>query len=158
VNGSFEIEALARAASSPTPLPDEGPERARLLRDFIEMLALDYLSANVLRRTAVLDDATGALVLDENGTAFPLHVDPRAEGRLLSQLRGCARFPKSLRVALARLDRATASATLAPGSFEAWLISPRSLVALEERRAGLLSLIEAKIAASPSGEPAVLSL
>jgi hypothetical protein len=162
VNGSAEIEALARAASSAVPLPGERPE---LVRDFVEMLALDYLSANVLRRTALLDVEGGSLVLDDNATAFPLHVDPGAEIRLLHRLRSSARFPKNLRSALEALDRARAAATLAPGSFEAWLVSPRSLIALDERRVSLLSLLEAKIAgaaaagagASP-GEPAVLSL
>jgi hypothetical protein len=166
VNGSAEIDALARRASSAIPLPGERP---RLLRDFVEMIALDYLSANVLRRTAVLDAVAGALVLDDNATAFPLHVDPRAEARLLNLLRSSARFPKNLRSALETFDRAKATSTLAPGSFEGWLISPRSLVALDERRVSLLSLLDAKIAASsgggaaagtssPSGQAAVLSL
>lgn len=164
VAGSADIEALTRRASSTVALPGDRP---RLLRDFVEMLALDYLSANVLRRTALLDDEAGALVLDDNATAFPLHVDPRAEARLLNLLRGVARFPKHLRAALEALDRASAAATLAPGSFETWLISPRSLVALEERRVSLLSLLEAKIAAAgggplgagaPAGQDAVLSL
>jgi len=158
VNGSAEIDALARRASSAIPLPGERPQ---LLRDFVEMIALDYLSANVLRRTAVLDAAAGALVLDDNATAFPLHVDPRAEARLLNLLRSSARFPKNLRSALEAFDRSRAVSTLAPGSFEGWLISPRSLVALDERRVSLLSLLDAKIAAagSPSsGDAAVLSL
>lgn len=152
VNGSAEIEALARGTNSAVPLPGE---RTQLLRDFVEMLALDYLSANVLRRTVFLD-AAGSLVLDDNATAFPLHVDPRAETRLLHGLRSSARFPKHLRAALDAFDRANAASTLAPGSFEAWLISPRSLIALDERRVSLLSLLDAKIAALDGA--AVLSL
>lgn len=152
VNGSAEMEALARGANSAVPLPGENP---RLLRDFIEMRVLDYLSANVLRRTVFLDDA-GSLVLDDNATAFPLHVDPRAEVRLLNALRSSARFPKNLRAALDALDRSSAAARFAPGSFEEWLISPRNLVALDERRVSLLSLLDAKIAAS--GGAAVQSL
>jgi hypothetical protein len=95
-------------------------------------------------------------VLDDNATAFPLHVDPRAEARLLKLLRASARFPKHLRAALEAFDRPRAAGLLAPQSFETWLISPRSLVALEERRVSLLSLLDAKIAAS--GAAAVLSL
>jgi hypothetical protein len=127
------------------------------------MLALDYLSANVLRRTALVDDVHGALLLVDNAEAFPLHVDPGALHRILAMLRGCARFPRGIRDALARLDRAASTAAFAPGDFATWLLSPRSLVGLDERRAGLLTLIEAKIAerraaGDPDAERAVLSL
>jgi hypothetical protein len=160
VHHSAEVEAWSRWALSPSPAPSE---RTGLLRGYIEMLVLDYLSANVLRRTVIVDDARGSLLLVDNTTAFPLHVDPGALHRILGQLRGCARFPEGLREALSRFDRAGAASALAPSGFDTWLLSPRSLVGLDERRAGLLTLIEAKIeerkaAGVPSGERAVLSL
>ena len=75
-----------------------------------------------------------------------------------------ARFPRSLRDALVRLGPSEAAATLAPGAtatpipegFEGWLVPPRVLVDLEERRATLITLIQAEIDAR--GEAAVLSL
>lgn len=163
VSGAAEFETWAAWSAHRAPAPFEN---TRLLRDYVEMLALDYLAANVLRKTAVLDDANGSLLLVDNATAFPLDVDPRALDRLLGLLRECARFPRSLRDRLARFDRASAAAVFQPGSFDTWLLTPRSLVALEERRAGLLTLIEARIAEStnpgedggPTGEDAVLSL
>lgn len=146
-----QIAIWERWASSPAPAPGED---ARLLRGFVEMLALDYVAGHVARRRALI--AGGAIVLDENGEAFPLHVEPTSLDQLLRRLKRVARFPRPLRAALARLDRARASELFAGGGFDAWLLSPRALVELDERRAGLLSLIEARIA--ERGEAAVLSL
>jgi hypothetical protein len=143
MNGAAELSVWAGWARSREPAPGENTP---LLRDYVEMLVLDYLAANVIRKAVVLNEATSSLVLADNGTAFPLHPDPRALDPLLSRLRECARFPRGLRERLARFDRTAAAAALAPGSFETWLVSPRSLVTLDERRVGLLTLIEARIA------------
>ena len=166
VEGAPEVEAWARWASSPSPVPGERPA---LVRGYVEALALDYLSGLVLRRELVVDDAAGALILEDNAEAFPARVHEHAPDRLLTRLAAVARFPRSLRDGLHRLGRAEAAALLAPGSlapagagpapltgFAGWLVSPRTLVDLDERRAALLTLIEAKIAAH--GEAAALSL
>lgn len=87
--------------------------------------------------------------------AFPDHVQralvdaaaTAAGGGALSP--GCAERARALRL------RARRQVVLHPGGFEDWLVSPRSLVELDERRAGLLSSIEAQIALR---EAAVLSL
>ena len=152
---SFEVRTWARWAASPAPAADERP---LLTRDFVEMLALDYLAANVTRRTLLLDRDGGreALVLDDNREAFPRSAEPLAVARLLKRLRPVARFPRGLRDALVAFDQERARQALAPGAFEGWLVSPRALIELEERRAGLLSLIEARIA--ERGEAAVLAL
>jgi len=143
MNGSAEMETWAGWARSLEPAPSE---RTPLLRGYIEMLVLDYLSANVIRRSAMLDEATGSLLLTENATAFPVNPDPRALDPILDRLRASARFPRGLRERLTRFDRTAAAAALAPGGFDTWLVSPRSLVTLDERRAGLLTLLEAKVA------------
>jgi hypothetical protein len=120
------------------------------------VLALDYLAAAVNRSTLLFLPDADALLLDDNSGAFPLHADPAAVERLLRRLRGVVRFPRGLRDALSRFDRARAASILAPGDFGAWLLSPRTLIELDERRAGLLSLIEAQIA--ERDEAAVLCL
>ena len=152
--GSHEVRTWERWAASPEPAADERP---RLTRDFVEMLVLDYLAANALRRTVLLDRGQGRLLLDDNREAFPQTTEQLAVDRLLQRLRPVARFPRGLAVALAAFDRERARAALAPaGSFDGWLVSPRTLIELDERRAGLLSLILAR--AAERGEAAVLSL
>jgi hypothetical protein len=146
-----EVTAWERWAQSPAPAPGEDPE---LIRDHVEMLALDYLSAHAARRSARL--AGHALILDDNAGAFPPNPDAPSIDSILRRLRAFQRFPRGLRDALARFDRARAAATFARGRFETWLLSPRALVELEERRAGLLSLLEARI--QERGAEAVLSL
>src|SRR4029079_3287526 len=64
---SFEVRSLERAAASPAPVDGE---RSTLVRDFVEMLVLDYLAAFALRRAAVVLPDAGALVLDDNREAF----------------------------------------------------------------------------------------
>lgn len=151
---SHEVRTWERWAASPDLAVDERP---RLTRDFVEMLVLDYLTANAMRTTLLLDRAGDALVLDDNREAFPQLTEQLAVDRLLQRLRPVARFPRGLRDALAAFDRERARDVLAPaGSFEEWLVSPRTLIELDERRAGLLSLILARVA--ERGEDAVLSL
>jgi hypothetical protein len=151
---SFEVRTWERWAASPEPVDGENP---RVTRDFVEMLVLDYLAANATRRTLLVAPRGDALVLDDNRGAFPAAEPRLAVDRLLRRLRPVARFPGSLRDALAAFDRERARDVLAPpGSFEAWLVSPRALIELDERRAGLLSLILARVA--ERGEAAVLSL
>jgi hypothetical protein len=150
---SHEMRRWERWAASPEPMPGES---TALLRDYVEMLVLDYLSGNVLRRSVTVDDEGGALVLADNDTAFPLKVDPRAESRVLGHLRKAVRFPRSLRDALLRLDKNRTRALFLPRGFDTWLVPPRTLIDLDERRAGLLTLIEARIA--ELGESVVLGL
>ena len=152
--GSYEVRTWERWASSPDPAADEN---ARVTRDFVEMLVLDYLAANALRRTLLASPGRDALVLDDNREAFPVAAERAAVDQLLRRLKPIARFPKGIRAALTAFDRERAREVLAPpGSFEDWLVSPRGLIELDERRAGLLSLIEARVA--ERGEAAVLSL
>lgn len=140
-----------RWAEAAAPAPGED---GALLRGYLEMLALDYLAANGARHAAL---RTGhGICLAENGTAFPPHADPPSLDRLLRRLRAAARFPRGLRDALARFDRARAAAVFQEGPFPGWLLSPRALVELDERRAALLTLLEARIA--ERGAEAVLTL
>jgi hypothetical protein len=152
--GSYEARTWERWAASPDPAPGEN---ARVTRDFVEMLVLDYLSANALRRTVMTSAGRDALVLDDNREAFPVAAERAAVDQLLRRLKPIARFPQGIREALLAFDRERARQVLAPpGAFEDWLVSPRGLIELDERRAGLLSLIVARVA--ERGEAAVLSL
>ncbi|WP_437733846.1 hypothetical protein [Sorangium sp. So ce1335] len=148
-----ELDVWARWARSPSPARGE---RAPILRDYLEVLALDYLAGNGLRKEIILDVGAGALSLEANASAFPLHVRTRELDRQLERLVEAARFPRALRDAIRRFGPEQASAALRPGGFEEELVPPRALVELEERRQALLSLIETKIA--DRGEDAVLSL
>ncbi|WP_437484058.1 hypothetical protein WME75_44005 [Sorangium sp. So ce1014] len=148
-----ELDVWARWARSPSPARGE---RTSILRDYLEVLALDYLAGNGLRKEIVIDVSAGALSLEANASAFPLHVKARELDRQLERLVEAARFPRALRDALARFGPEKAAAALRPGGFEDELVPPRALVELEERRQALLSLIEVKIA--HGGEDAVLSL
>ncbi|WP_437812475.1 hypothetical protein [Sorangium sp. So ce1078] len=148
-----ELDIWARWARSPSPARGE---RASILRDYLEVLALDYLAGNGLRKEIVIDVSAGALSLEANTSAFPLHVKAHELDRQLERLVEAARFPRALRDALARFGPEAAAAALRPGGIEEELVPPRALVELEERRQALLSLIAAKIA--DRGEDAVLSL
>lgn len=146
-----EVTAWDRWASAPAPAPGED---SALLRDYVEMRVLDYLAANVARRTVTRSGS--ALVVADNGTAFPPHPDGPTLDHMLGSLRAVARFPRGLRAALTGLDRSRAAAAFAGGSFGSWLLSPRALVDLDERRAALLTLVEARIA--ERGADVVLAL
>ncbi|AUX27323.1 hypothetical protein SOCEGT47_079100 [Sorangium cellulosum] len=150
-----ELDVWARWARSRSPARGE---RASILRGYLEMLALDYLAGNGLRKEIVIDVSAGALVLEANASAFPPHVKARELDRQLERLVEAARFPRALHDALLRFGPEQAAAALRPGGggIEDELVPPRALVELEERRQALLSLIAAKIAAR--GEAAVLAL
>lgn len=150
-----ELSVWARWARSPSPARDE---RTSLLRDYLEMLALDYLAGNGLRSEILLDVSADALILEDNASAFPPHVKARELDRQLARLVEAARFPRALYDALLRFGPEQAAAALRPGGggIEDELVPPRVLVELEERRLTLLSLLAAKIAAR--GEAAVLAL
>jgi hypothetical protein len=153
VTGSYEVETWARWSTVPDPAPGE---QAGFVRGYVEMLVLDYLTGDVTRRSLFADDAAGALVLVDNSGAFPQHVERSTRDRILRRLRVVARFSRGLHDALLAFDRERAAAVLAPGGFETWLVSPRARIELEERRLGLLTLLDAKIA--ERGGSAVLCL
>ncbi len=151
VSADGEVATWQRWARAPAPAPGED---GALLRSYVEMLVLDYLAANVARREVLR--TAHALVLADNGSAFPPHVDRPTLDRMLRRLREVARFPRGLRAALRSFDRAHAAETFAAGGFEAWLLSPRALIELDERRAALLTLVEARV--TDRGAEAVLAL
>jgi hypothetical protein len=153
LDGRAEARGWQRWSVAPEPVPEED---AGVLRAYVSMLVLDYLSANVGRKTVWLDARSGRMLLHDNASAFPLRPLPRGVDEVLRRLREVARFPRGLRDALAALDRNAAWALFNPGDFDTWLLPPRTLVELEERRAGVLTLIDARV--SERGAAAVLSL
>jgi hypothetical protein len=151
-----EVRAWAAAVASAEALPGENKTA---LRDYVEVLVLDYLTGNVMRRSVLFDEATSTLQLADNDGAFPMKSAfnlARGETRLLDRLKPVLRFPRSLRDALTRFDRVQAQKVFLAGTFDEWLLSPRTLMILDERRATLLTLLHARIDAY--GEQAVLSL
>lgn len=148
-----EARAWALAVASIEAAPGEN---TALLRDYVEALVLDYLAGNIMRRSVLLDEATSELMLAENDGAFPRKIIPSGEARLLDRLKPVVRFPRSIRDILTKFDRARAREVFMVGAFDTWLLSPRTLMLIEERRSTLLTLIESRIIAY--GEQAVLSL
>lgn len=148
-----EARSWANAVSSAEPLPNENKA---LLRDYVETLVLDYLSGNVLRRSVQFDEGASEIVLADNTGAFPQKSFASGETKLLDRLKPAIRFPKGLRDALVLLDRQRAQRIFMPGKFDTWLLSQRTLMLLDERRATLLTLLESRIATH--GEQIVLSL
>lgn len=146
-----ERSRWARWAASPEPVPGED---ARLTSAYVSMRILDYLAGNVVRRSTLLDERARSLLLVDNDGAFPLHLEAGALDPLLRDIRSFQRFPRGLVTALRKLDRERATPVFSPGAFETWLLSPRALIELEERRAGVVSLVEARI--GERGEAAVL--
>lgn len=143
-----ELTTWARWASSAAPVRNE---RTSLVRDYMEMLMLDYLAGYPRREHVLLDDAAGALILDDNRKAFPLHVRAHELDPLLRRLAASARFPRSLHEALVHFGRNEATTALRAGGFEQALVTPRALVELDERRVALITLIEARISAQGIG-------
>lgn len=148
-----EARAWAKWAASIEPAPDEN---AQQVRDYVETLALDYLSANIMRRSLMLNDATGDVMVADSDGAFPPKLEPGSEERLLERLRPVLRFPRGLRDALMQLTRKRMREVFTAGAFDEWLLSPRALMLVDERRVSLITLIEARIVLS--GTDAVLSL
>lgn len=148
-----EVRGWAQALASTEPAPGENTS---LLRDYVDALVLDYLAGNIKRRSVLLDEAGTELMLTENDGAFPIKIVPHAEAHLLDRLKPVVRFPRALRDVLTKFDRRRAQEVLMPGTFETWLLSPRTLMLIDERRLSLLSLIASRI--EEYGERAVLSL
>jgi hypothetical protein len=153
LEAGIEPPRWAEQARALRPLAGED---TAVLRGYVEMLVLDYLAAHLARRAVWLDEESHALALVDNMEAFAPRPEGPAIDKLLRDLRGVQRFPRGLLVALARFDREAAAATLNRGSFESWMLPPRTLVELDERRAALITLIEARVA--ERGEAEVLCL
>jgi hypothetical protein len=75
---------------------------------------------------------------------------------LFEPVRPLLRFPRGLGDALRRLDRSSAQALLQGRDFEQWLVGPRDITDLLERKATLQSLLEARVASA--GSEATFSL
>lgn len=148
-----EIRTWAAWAASPAPAPGENPA---LLRAYVEAVILDYLGANVLRRTVWLCEERSTLALLDNDTAFAGAPDAEALAALRKRVDPIARFPRALYDHLTTFDRAAAQAVLAEGAPEEWLVSPRMLDEYADRRATVLSLVKARLATTD--EASVLSL
>lgn len=145
--------AWEKAVASIEPLPEENKA---LLHDYVEVLVLDYLACNVMRRGVLFDEGASELLLVDNEGAFPPKNFAHAEAQLLERIKPIVRFPRHIRDALATFDRQRAKETFMAGSFDAWILSPRMLMLIDERRLALLTLITARI--GEYGDDAVLSL
>jgi hypothetical protein len=147
------LARCARLAASIDPLP---PAEATYVSDYVKLLVLDYLAANVQRRTLSIDEHARRIRAIDNGTAFPGYVAPEALDIPLGRLEPLVRFPRDLKTQLGRLDRDSVKQQLVRGRFEDQLLGPRQLTGLAERRATLLTLLESRLL--QYGEKVVLSL
>ncbi|MBW2452985.1 MAG: hypothetical protein JRI68_00665 [Deltaproteobacteria bacterium] len=132
----------AELAASPDPVP---PADAPYVGDYVRLLVLDYLAANVQRPGLIIDERGGRLVAIDNRTAFPGYVSPEALDIPLDRLELVVRFPAKLKTALAALDRESVTRQLVRGRFEDRLLGPRQLTDFAERRATLLTLLESRL-------------
>ncbi len=148
-----EQDEWMRLAGSTEPLPKS--QRA-LIQGYVELLVLDYLAGNARRRDVLIDEAERRLFAVDNATAFPGFVAPEALDGVLDKLRKVARFPRALRPRLRALRTDTAAELFASGRYGDWLLHRRQLLDLAERRATMLSLLEARVA--QYGEPVALGL
>jgi len=117
----------------------------RSVHDYVQMAVLDYLTGNVQRGIVSFDDDTGRLCVTDNTGAFPGYLTPQAQDLLLRRLRPLRQFPVGLDEALRQLDGPTAKRLLQNGAFSAWLVGPRQLTDLAERRSTLRTLLRAKV-------------
>ena len=137
-----DVERWARLAASTEPID---AANAPLVRGYVEMVVLDYLAGNVARRTLQLDETSRRICLLDQRDAFPGFLAPQAWQVLLERVRPIVRFPRGLAEALERLDRIRAEAELRAGRFNDWLVGPRDIADLTERRTTLLTLVHARI-------------
>lgn len=131
-----------------SPKPPDGSAR-QTVRDYVQWATLDYLAGNVERRFVRIDEETGRLCLNDNDSAFPGVIGAEAADLLLRRLRPVASFPAALADGLRRFDRAAARRQLQSGTFEDWLLGPRELTDLHERRSTLLTLVVARSTKAP---------
>ncbi len=143
----------AELAATPDPIP---PQDVSYVGDYVRLLVLDYLAANVQRRGWIIDERGAALVAMDNRTAFPGYVSPESLDISLDRLERVVRFPAKLKATLTALDRESVIRQLDRGRFEDRLLGPRQLTDLAERRATLLTLLESRLL--QYGEQTVLSL
>lgn len=147
------VEGWAELAASSAPL---GGRTARSVTGYVQLVVLDFLTGNVLRRTVAYDEQSGRLCADDHDGAFPGYLGADGQELLLRRLRRIQRFPAGLDERLAQLDRAAVTGRLQPGRFTDWLVAPRPLLDLMERRTTLRTLLHARV--QQHGASAVLPL
>jgi len=143
INASPEAVVWRSWAEGRQPVP---PDRRALVGGYVEMLVLDYLTANVGRRRVTVDSAAAGIYLTENGTAWNDRADPRAVNAIFSQLKRVRGFSRRLFDGLRGFDRSKADETLHAGSFATWLVASHPMAAMMERKRALLDLVEARMA------------
>ena len=146
-------EPLRAWVEARAPVPDEGRVLASA---YVEELILDYLAGNVSRSMAAYDPAARTLRLLDNRGAFLDHPEAKSLDIGLNHLKRVVRFPKRLVAKLRAFEPAAATALLRPGAFADWLLAPRSVAEMMERRHAILSLVDSRVA--QSGEGAALAL
>ncbi len=137
---SNEEQLWARLAESEGPLP---PEQQALAEDWASLQALDYLSANILRRTVEQAD-DGRLWLVRNEGAFLVHPEQYAVDQILGRLKRIRRYPAGFVDRLDQLDDARVDELLRPGPYERWLVHQRARREVAIRARALASWLRAR--------------
>lgn len=118
--GSVEVAAWAALAAR----TDLSPEEETLRNDWIALLILDHVSANLFRRSVDVD-AKGRIRPTSSRSAFTEHPDPEAVDALFGRLRKVKSFPKGLGDRLARVRREDLDRALSAGEYEDRLVHAR---------------------------------
>jgi hypothetical protein len=135
------VAEWAKLATSPATLSEAN---RGAVDAYVQLVVLDFLTANLERRALYYDEHAATGCLDDHRGAFPGYVAPIAIDSLLDRLRPIRHFPRGLARALERLDRPAVDAILRPRPFSSWLVTPRDVTDLLERRATLRTLLHAR--------------
>jgi hypothetical protein len=147
---SLEQALWARLAESPEPIP---PEHLAAVRGYMTLRAMDYLTANVFRKS-VEQRGTGPLVLVDNRDGFLEHPEILAVDRSLADIKRFSRFPRGLARALDGLGERKLDEVLQSGDFDGWLVHRRARRELLVRARMLASLV--RVRREARGEAALL--
>jgi hypothetical protein len=135
------LARLAGIAGSSEPV---AAGYAAQVRDYVTIVVLDYLAANVLRSSLMVDDRGRRVYAVDNADAFPGAVTSASLDLVLDRLKAFKRYPRGLRRSLRALDEVAARAALASNRQQDQLFGPRQLADLQDRRAALLTLLESR--------------
>jgi hypothetical protein len=130
------------------------PAKRGLCASFVEMLILDYLAGNLVRRTFLVDESGPRILLADNDLAFAEIPDSGGLDRTLAVLQRVRAFPRPLVERLRAFDEKAAERVLRPTS--EWLVASRPTLQMMDRRKAILSLVDARVA--EAGEGADLAL
>ena len=137
---SLEQALWMRLAAATTPIP---PEHLAAVRGYMTLRILDYLAANIIRRS-VEQRPSGALVLVDNREGFLEHPEPAAVDQILAEIKRFSRFPRGLVLAIDGLSEEKLTEVLRSGPFDEWLVHHRARREVMIRARMIASLVRVR--------------